>query len=331
MMKTHTTIYLLLLLALIASCAQEDTFDGPSLEDLYGDFSIARGLEVSDDSVDFLASGQILITAKIAKNVQWKLEITGMESAAKKIVEGFSSQISYAWDGTTTELPMFRSESCAIALTFENQVDTLRDTVWVIEPKATEGFILADFETGINPGWAPFVQSGANMSFNVQTNAQAAQGNRYYDMGGQVTWDWLIGLVDIPASAYGVAAFPLSENASQVYFNTLLYKPASINNGLILFRFSEDENGDGIYNAASEDQYSYQMSPTMNGWSVVSQRYDQLQALVNGNPSDPAGNGLHEPHKLIQVSVLFLANPGSGYSQAYLDYMTFTNGSPVRP
>jgi hypothetical protein len=53
--------------------------------------------------------------------------------------------------------------------------------------------------------------------------------------------------------------------------------------------------------------------------------------LVNGNPAAPNGNGLHEPHKLFQVSILFLANPASGYSESGLDYMIFTQGEPLRP
>jgi hypothetical protein len=52
---------------------------------------------------------------------------------------------------------------------------------------------------------------------------------------------------------------------------------------------------------------------------------------VNGAETAPIGNGLHEPDKLVQVSILFLANPASGYSQAYLDYVTFTEGGPLQP
>jgi hypothetical protein len=333
LMQMKKTTCLLLGISLLAlwSCKQEEEFDGPNLNDIYGDFLITQALQISDDTLDFFNGEVSNLSVSLSKNVNWKLEITGLQSGAKKISTGFDSQINYTWNGTTSTLPMFHIESCAMELTFQNQLDTLRDTLYVSSLRPLEGFVLADFETGLNPGWTPFVQSGANMSFIIQTNNQAAQGSRYYDMGGAVTWDWLIGLLHIPASACGQTTLPLDENAANVYFNTQLYKPASIDNGLVLFQFREDDNGDGVYTEGSEDLFSFQISPSTEGWAQISRRYDQIVTLVNGSEGAPIGNGLHEPNKIFQVSVLFLANPTSGYSQAYLDYMTFTTGSAVNP
>jgi hypothetical protein len=38
-----------------------------------------------------------------------------------------------------------------------------------------------------------------------------------------------------------------------------------------------------------------------------------------------------EPDRLQKVSVLMLANPSSGYSQLYLDYVVFTSNGPLQP
>jgi len=116
-----------------------------------------------------------------------------------------------------------------------------------------------------------------------------------------------------------------------VYFNTFLYKPENINNGLVLFQFREDDNGDGVYSTNQEDMFSLQITPSQNGWQHVFRKYDDLQTLVNGSEASPIGNGLHEPDKLLQVSVLFLANPASGYSQCLLDNVVFTEGGPLQP
>ena len=150
-------------------------------------------------------------------------------------------------------------------------------------------------------------------------------------MAGAVSWDWLIGLVNMPGSAYGSTYYPLTSNPSNLYFNTMLYKPAGIDNGLVLFQIKEDDNEDGMYSAGSEDMYSIQVSLTATGWAKISQRYDNIPTLVNGAASGPIGNGLHEPNKVIEVSVLFLANPTSGYSKTWLDYMIFTEGSALEP
>lgn len=328
------TLYFLACTLVFMSCSVEEEFEGPSLNDLYGGFSVLQDLDISDRNVDFGAGESTFFTATFSKNVDWQLRIKGLNSGAVKNISGFSSQLTATnatWNGTTTVLPMFRAEDCAVELIIAAEQDTLRDTLTVASGRLNEGLLLSDFENGFPSGWNTFVQSGANMSFIVQTNNNAAQGNSYYDMGGTVNWDWLKGLINIPGSAYGNTYFNLNSNPGAVYFNTLLFKPENINNALVLFQFREDDNGDGTYNSANEDMWSLEISPSQNGWFLVSERYADLVTLVNGQPSAPIGNGVREPSKLMQVSVLFLANPNSGYTQGYMDYMIFTENAPLNP
>ncbi|MFM7770396.1 MAG: hypothetical protein ACKO8Q_07545 [Bacteroidota bacterium] len=260
-------------------CKVDEEFDGPSLNDLYGDFVLLADLDISNRNVDFSQGQNTFFSASFSKNVNWKIEVKGLSSGAVKRFEGFTNSIDASnctWNGTTTDLPMFKIESCAVELTMANIPDTLRDTLQIIGSRIYNGFTVADFENGWNPGWSTFVQSGANMSFAVQTNNNAAQGNRYYEMAGTVSWDWLIGLVDMPGSAYGSTTYNLTENASNLYFNTMVYKPAGITNGLVLFQLREDDNGDGMFSEGSEDMYSIQVQLTEDGWSQISQRYDQI-------------------------------------------------------
>jgi hypothetical protein len=114
--------------------------------------------------------------------------------------------------------------------------------------------------------------------------------------------------------------------------NFALYSPIGVSNELLLIRINEDENLDGSFNAASEDQYSIEIRDVEDGkWSLYSIKYSDLTALVNGQPVTPAGNALHEPDKINQIEFLFLANPSSGYSQLYMDYVIFTEGGPLQP
>jgi hypothetical protein len=146
-----------------------------------------------------------------------------------------------------------------------------------------------------------------------------------------VNWDWLIGLINMPGTAYGDTHYPLSENPADEFFNVMLYKPEELNNGIMLFQFREDDNMDGVYTNNTEDMFSLEIAMTENGWNLYSSNYGDMPTLINGQPSNALGNGIHEPNKLIQVSVLFLANPASGYANAYLDYITFTQGAPLVP
>ena len=312
----------------------DDLFDGPALNDLYGEYSRLADLDVSDREVDFAAGDLPYFTAAFSKNVDWELTITGNTSGAQKIFTGKSSRLDQTntrWNGSTTVFPMFVAEECSVTLIVVNEGDTMTDALTITTSKVDQGFVVADFETGMNPAWGGFVQSGANMSFNITNAGPRAQGNFYYDMGGEVNWDWLIGMIEFPAQAYGGLQFPLTDNPNNLWFNVLMYKPPGINNGLVLFQFREDENADGTSNDAVEDMYAMELTLEDDGWQLVSVKYSDLVALVNGQPGEPNGNGVHEPHKLGKISVLMLANPESGYSQALMDYCISTEGGPLTP
>lgn len=324
----------LLLPLLFIGCKTDDIFEGPSLNDLYGSFSVITQFDISNRDVDFAQGEQTFFTAQFSKNIEWKITVKGLESGAEKDLTGFSNVINESnskWNGSTTRLPMFKDEICAVELSFATAIDTFRDTLTITSAKLNAGLLLSDFENGLNPGWNSFVQSGANMTFQIKNEEIAAQGDRYYDMGGTVNWDWLIGLVNMPATAYGGKTFDLSPIADNVYFNVMLFKKPEINNALILFQFTEDDNGDGVYTTNQEDMFSVEITLSDPGWQQISTKYSDLATLINGAPGAPIGNGLHEPDKLLQVSVLFLANPTSGYSQSYMDYMIFTENAPLQP
>lgn len=318
-----------------AACERDEEILGPSLNDLYGDFQTLEDFKASRQSVDFSADQSVLFSARFSKTVDWEVHIIGKTSGATKIISDKSNLIDNTngvWNGTTTLLPMFKAEECMAVLKVEEE--NFFDTIPLIQIdsiRSVEGYLLADFENGVNPGWTIFAQSGGNMSFKIVQSDSSAQGSHFYDMGGEVDFDYLIGLIDMPASAYGEDRFPLNSNPNNVYFNVFLDKPAGINNEIVLFQFREDENEDGVYQAASEDMYSIELRGLETNWQSVSIKYADMIALVNGAPATPAGNGVHEPHKLLQLSVLFLADPSSGYSQTLMDNIIFTENGPIEP
>jgi hypothetical protein len=151
-------------------------------------------------------------------------------------------------------------------------------------------------------------------------------------MAGTVNWDWLIGLVDFPATAYGTAkTFPLNTNPNAVYFNCLVYGVPSTNPSLVLFQFREDDNGDGTFVPATEDEYDYQVTVDWVGWKLISVKYSDLNTLVNGAPATPKGNGLRNPDKLSKLSMLHLANPNDGFASSKLDLIVMTENGPLQP
>jgi len=322
-------VYFLMIGTALLSCRKDEVnlIDGPNLIDVFGDFQIKTELEPKEPTVDFSNVQSTFFTCEFTTVEEWELRIEGTQSGAVKIITGSSRALNAetaAWNGSTTQFPLFMAEECEVMLTFANQPDTLRTQIEVLAPKVNDGFIIADFESGWNNGWTTFIQSGGDMDFNIKTDGSAPQEGAYYNMQGTVNWDWLIGLVDFNATAYGLPVLPLTDNGDNLFFNALVYGEPGLSNTLMLFRFDEDENGDGVFSESSEDQYSYEFPVDWTGWRLVSIRYSDLPGTGNGN-------GTHNPDKINKVSVLHLANPSSGFAKSGLDYIIFTENEALEP
>ena len=320
----------------LVGCRKDELkkMDGPLLADLTSKFSVITNLKVSKDSVNFSTNESVYFNAEFSKVATWKLEIIGQTSGAVKEITGTGSKLTSnetSWDGSTTIFPVFRSELCKARLTIEGEDDTLFTTVKVKQPKVNSGFVVADFDSPFNSGWTSFVQAGAKMDFQIKSDITSPQGSGYLNMAGTVDWDWLIGLINFKATAYGAKTFPLSSNPTNLFFNVLVWGEPSLINSLVLFQFQEDENGDGNFSANSEDMYSHQISINWVGWKLISIRYSDLVAMVNGAPAAASGNDVFEPNKLMQINMLHLANPKSGYAKSKLDYIIFTQNNPLQP
>jgi hypothetical protein len=114
------SIYFLLFASLVyTSCKVDDEFEGPSLVDLYGEFTLVTPLDITNRDVNFSTGESTAFTASFSKNVDWTIEVKGLQSGAVKRFTGFSNVIdatNATWNGTTTDLPKFRVEDCAVQL-----------------------------------------------------------------------------------------------------------------------------------------------------------------------------------------------------------------------
>ncbi len=335
-MKNIHFVFLLASVLTFTACHREKIdFEGPDLQDLNGTFSMLEPFQVSQSSVNFSQAQTASFTARFSKLSDWTITITGETSHAQKIITGKSKLLDASlalWNGSTTAFPLFKKENCTAKLSILGQTDSFSVPITITGLKENPGFLLADFETGVNPKWTIFKQSGANMDFKIKADAFSPQGGSYFNMAGTVDWDWLIGLVDFPATAYGTSPrFALTSNPDDLYFNVLLYGVTGSNQSLVLFSFKEDDNQNGTFEAATEDEYNIQIPITWEGWQLVSVKYSDLNYLVNGNPDTPKGDKLKNPDKLTKVSMLHLADKTLGFASAKMDYLIFTNGKALEP
>ena len=337
-MNYRIIILIAVLATLCVGCTKNtEEFDGPSIEEIFSEFTVLEAFKADRDSVDFAMGERVTFTAKFNKTVDWKITITGSQTNAVKVLEGTSREIDASngvWDGSVTDFPLFNTENCTAQLTIKDVTDTFTVDEKILSRKVIEGFMVADFETGELPGWTKFIQTGADMDFGVKTDNLAPEGNSYLNMAGTVNWDWLIGLYDFNATAYGTGTdvvFPLNTNPDAVYFNCLIWGEPNTNQSIVLFQIKEDENEDGTFDANTEDQYDLEVKVDWVGWQLVSVKYSDLTSLVNGQPATPKGNGLHNPDKISQISMLHLADKDKGFASSKLDLVIFTENGPVKP
>ena len=337
-------LIILSLTSLFLSCERDVLFEGPSLETMLGPFELIQKFEVSNQNVDFYNGETTFFTAEFSKEVDWKVVVTGSESGAVKSITGRDISLfenNATWDGSTTSFPMFKQESCTAELYVSYNSESGDSTITVTDAligtsqivvnsvKVNEGLMLSDFETGPNTNWDLFTQGGSML---INSSANSPQGNSFYKMSGNCSWDWLIGMATIEAESYGSTTFDLSDNPNEVYFNVLLNYPQEVvNKPIVLFDFREDDNQDGIFVEGAEDAYSIEIKDLDPGWHLISIKYSDLQTLYNGEPVAADGNDVMEPHLIHTLRVLFLAPQGNGYSEAHMDYMIFTEGKPLNP
>ena len=326
--------FLLLALPFFFTSCEKDKIEGPSLNNLYGELSILESLNVVGDGADFSVDENIYFTASFSKQVDWQVKIKGLNSGSVKIIYGKSDAINQSnstWDGGSTQLPFFIAEDCEVELTFDMHDDTIYKQLNIKGEKEYNDestVLIADFENGFNPNFTGFFQAGCTKALTI---GGAGQGINFLQQFGTCDWDWLIGYIDY-YSNFWYDQQELVNDPSQVYFNIMINGDSTISqvsnvpNSLFKLEFYEDENGDGYYDANTEDRYDYEFDVDWNGWRMVSVCYNDVEKLVLASSG---GNAVRNPSKISNVRTLLLANPESGFAKADVDFLIWSIGKPL--
>lgn len=312
-----------------------ETFDGPDLNDLYGEFYLVSDLQLSAKSIDFAGGETLVFNAELSKRTAWSIEIIGENSGAVSTINGSSRVLSSetaTWKGGANTFPGFGVEKAFVKITFPNEENSpvLRDTISLLSPKIDDGFLITGFETGRGETWQSFNQTTVAAGIVCGDN-NAAKGDCYYSFEGVVGWDWAIASVMVKPDDN--TTFGLPNNPNNLFFNVGLKPVESVGpqSSFFLIWFDEDENGDGVFDPTTEDRYVYEYWTENSNWKVLSVKYADLQFDAEGNNVEVFGNGLPEPSKLHAINVFYLSNPENGNAKAFVDHMIFTLNETYKP
>ncbi len=303
-------------------CTKKD-FEGPSINDLYGELNITDSLQVNNYNPDFSSGDVVSFHCGFNKSIEWKISIIGLQSNSFKEISGFSNVIdsnTIIWDGNTSQLPFFEQENCAIELTFLNEPDTLRDTINIVGLKQyDDGIVVADFENGLPVD--ALVSWTANIglkTFEI-ANDNPLLGNSYYKMGGKVNWDWPIGKVDFKLDLSSVVV-----SADEFYINIgILSDTIDLHTGqfinILISESTSPFNDDLTPNQAGQqmadifdaDQEVYKMKVPVNwgGWQILSFPYSEFEEL------SPNASGIvfnKNPNNITGLRIAVQACPSAG-------------------
>ena len=314
-MKSKTFYKLFIILITISFGCTKDEVEGPLLNEIFGNFQLNSELIISNNSPDFSVSNELVkFHCDFNKSIEWKISILGLESGSLKEISGFSNIIDsndVSWNGNTSQVPFFKKELCAVELTFLNEVDTLRDTINILETKIYDGIVVADFENGIPPEAIVFHQFSMNMTFDI-SNDNPLEGNNYFKMGGRMGWnEWFLGSLDIPLDLtslnipsddfyinLGVLSGINGETATDQFINILVSEST--------YPFNDDlsNNASDVFQDTME-VYKYQIRPVdWDGWKMISISYDQFEVKSSG------GNNLREPKNITAIKIQCQSCPG---------------------
>jgi hypothetical protein len=318
-MNIKTKLILFLgLICFLHSCTKKE-FEGPLIEILYGNFEVIEPLKLTNKNPSFASNEQVGFHCEFNKPVEWKIAILGLSSSANKEITGFSNLIDsnmIVWNGGPSQVPFFSEEVCAIELTFENEIDTLRDTITIISSKSYEnGIWFEDFEDGTPPdGIVYYNPDGGGMTFSV-ANDDALLGSSYFKMGGRVNWDWALGTIDLPLNITNV-----SQDSDDLYINIgILSDLEDVHTGQFIniliseetdtpFNDNPNNNASDLFESTME-VYKMKVLVDWDGWQMKSFRYSDFEAR---DPNNQDINFNMNPNDIRAIRISCQACPSSG-------------------
>lgn len=266
-------------------------------------------------------SGEALFfRASFNATVEWTLEITGLESGAQRILSGTSRGLDSSnsrFGGGSENVFFFRKgETCQARLLFPGWARVYQTRFRINTLPVYPLFLTDDFETpDDSDGFAEIFQDDGDAGLLLErgTTADRVEGDRCLHMKGQDAngnyWTTVLGAGLLPQPAFSGLA------AGQVFWNGYVRaKEGSI----LEIQILEDENGDGQFSAAQDEQFRYRLSPGAGPWQLFSAPLSAFEKSAG------SGDGILLPSRMLKVSLVLVCSQPQGTAEVWVDYTGFS-------
>ena len=334
---------LLLVAVLIGSwsCDHEtEPPDGPNLIDRFGPFEVFEDFAVSLNTVDFSAGGTAVFTAEFNKNIDWVITITGQTSGAVKRIEGFDRFINAenaTWNGTTTDLPFFRNETCIAEITVPEEPDYMDSvTIKVVGTRTYEGSLVTDFEED-SPGCIIL----GNFEFELVESGRvddgiAGQEDFFYRLqgtdneSGGPTDNFFVGLATILPCVNGLTYFDVPTVVPENFYVNAMIEGRNSQETRAIVTTIFDTNDSGAYEDGIDQGIEFIIDPLYEGWELQSVNMAVLDEEATNIEVTSELLGKIVAMRLVLISRNDI-QPSPRLQVGFnTDYITFTEGAPLK-
>lgn len=313
-----------LLLGLISCSRTQGDQDliGPALPMAGKDFSVVGDTLLPVlQLVNFRNQGQFF-SARFSQSVAWNLKVLGRQSTAQWEVAGTSSRLDSSnseFLGFAQNLFFFRpGEVCDVELRINGWPKVYRTHFVINNGPAFKAELIDDFESpGDSTGFANLYTDPGDslLEYHNGDQEKVFEGQRSlklsgFDYNGNY---WLSMLtsrnVDLKSR--------LNDHEPDETWLNFFGIGQKDGHAQIELQIKEDENNDGVFTAGTDELWTAKVVLS-DGWDLHSLRFSDFTKSGTG------GNGNLQLGKALSLSMVLIANPPGGYTEAWLDYVNVT-------
>lgn len=330
-MSFKSLLFSFLTLWILASCSRtkgDEDFVGPAIPVAGKDFTVTGDSLVPAVQLINFQNGPQFFRARFSQSVAWKLLVKGQLSGAEREFSGTSAQLdsaNTAFHGASGNLYFFRpGEVCTAELSITGWSKTYRTSFVVNKTPVFDAWLIDDFESpGDSTGFANlYTDSGDSLLvYRNGDQEKVFEGLRSLKLSG-FDYNGNYWLSMLTSRNVDLKTKLNDQEPGQTWLN--FYGTGQTDgHAQIELQLKEDQNNDGVFTSGTDELWTAKVVLS-DRWGLHSLRFSDFTKSGTG------GDGTLQLGKSLSLSMILIANPPGGYTEAWLDYVNITFGQAFR-